>query len=69
MAAISPARAHQRAKAAALSRFRPNDPELIETRRSLRALRLEEFIQKTLAEAPRLTDEQLHRLADIIRPA
>lgn len=44
----------------------PDDPELIEARRNLRALRLEEHVRKTLAEAPPLSDEQRERIAALL---
>lgn len=46
----------------------PDDPALIETRRDLAALRLEEHVLRVLADAPPLTDEQRTRLAELLRP-
>ena len=58
-----------RGKVAAFSRSRPDDdPEYIAARQNLNALRLEEHIEKTLAAAPPLTDEQRTRLAELLRP-
>jgi len=66
--APSPATTHHRARIAALSRDRePDDPELLEARRSLRAVRLEEHVNKVLADWPPLTDEQLDRIAALLR--
>jgi len=66
--ALSPATAHYRARIAALSRDRaPDDPELVEERRLLRASRLEEHVDKVLAGWPPLTDEQLDRIAALLR--
>lgn len=45
----------------------PDDPELIEARRNLRALRLEDHVRKVLAGAPPLTDEQRERIAELLR--
>jgi hypothetical protein len=60
----------QRAKVAALSRSRPaNDPEIIEARRNLKALKLEEYVSKVVAEAPPLTADQADRIAALLRPA
>ncbi len=60
----------ERARIAGLS-SRPNrsadDPELVEARRNLRALRLEEHVQKVLADAPPLNDEQRNRIAALLR--
>ena len=68
MPTLSPAVAHHRAKIAALSRDRlPDDPELVAARQNLAALRLEEHVCKVLAAAPRPTDEQLQRIAALLR--
>ena len=59
---------HERAKVAALTRSRtPDDPELVEARRNLRAERLAEHVAKVVAEAPPLTHEQRHRITTILR--
>ena len=62
----------ERARIAGMSP-RPNrssdDPELVEARRNLRALRLEEHVTKVLAGAPPLTDEQRERIAALLRAA
>ena len=66
--AISPAAAHHRARIAALSRDRdPNDPELVDARRSLRAETLAEHVSRVIAEAPPLSDDQLSRVAALLR--
>ncbi len=58
---------HHRARVAALTRDRaPDDPELVDARRSLAAARLEDYIAKTLAAAPPLTAAQCARLRNII---
>lgn len=59
---------HERAKVAALTRSRtPDDPELLDARRNLRAERLAEHVAKVVAEAPPLTPEQRHRITAILR--
>lgn len=64
---------HERAKIAALSRCvaagerKADDPELAAARRNLRALRLEDHVTRVLAEAPPLTQEQLERIAALLR--
>jgi hypothetical protein len=64
---------HKRAKIAALTRGirageRPaDDPELIETQRDYRAGRLEAHVAEIVAGWPKLTDEQLDRIAAILR--
>ena len=61
---------HQRARIGALSRSRTDDdPELVDARRNLAELRLAEHIEKVLAAAPPLTDEQRTALAELLRPA
>ena len=58
----------ERARVASLSRSRdPQDPDLIEARRNLRYLRLEDHIRKVIAEAPPLSDDQRSRLAGLLR--
>ncbi|PWF88684.1 hypothetical protein [Kocuria rosea] len=60
---------HHRARVASLARDRdPNDPELIEARRALRAARLEDHVRATVAAWPPLTDAQLHRVAALLAP-
>jgi hypothetical protein len=44
-----------------------DDPELIEARRNLRAIRLEDHVTKVLAQAPPLTVEQRDRIAALLR--
>lgn len=64
---IDPQRAHERARIGALSRSRPaDDLELIEARRNLAALRLEEYVQKIIADWPPLSQEQLARIAGLL---
>lgn len=59
---------HHRAKVAALSRDRsPQDPALLDARRNLKASRLEDYIRRTVDEAPPLTSEQRDRLAVLLR--
>ena len=60
---------HHRARVAALSRDRaPDDPELIEARRSLRADRLADHVRRVVAEAPPLSPSQgFNRIALLLR--
>lgn len=59
-----------RARVASLSRSRtPDDPDLINARRDLKASRLEAHIRRIVADAPAFTAEQAHRLASILRGA
>lgn len=59
---------HERARIGALTRSRPDDdPELVEARRNLRAIRLEQYITEKVAEAPPLTQDQRDRLASLLR--
>lgn len=62
--AISAAVAHHRARIAALSRDRaPDDPELLDAYRDLRAIRLSEQVRKA---APTLTVAQRDSIADLL---
>lgn len=68
MAQLSAAANSARGKIAALSRSRtPDDPELIEARRNLRAARLEDHVARVVAEAPPLTNAQRDRIAALLR--
>lgn len=59
---------HHRARVAALSRDRrPDDPDLVDARRDLRAERLADQIRKTVDAAPPLSRDQLDRLAVLLR--
>lgn len=60
----------ERARIASWSRNRPQgDPELVEARRNLKAVKLEEHVARVVAEAPPLTPAQLDRIAGLLRPA
>lgn len=60
----------ERAKVASWSRNRPaDDPELIEARQNLKALKLEEYVQRVVDEAPPLRPDQADRIASLLRPA
>ncbi len=68
MAPLSATANRERGRVAALSRSRTSaDPELVSARRNLRAARLEDHVQRVLAEAPPLTDEQRERIAALLR--
>ncbi len=55
---------HHRARVASLTRSRtPDDPDLIEARRDLKAERLADYITRTVDAAPPLTPAQRDRLA------
>lgn len=58
---------HQRARVAALSRHKPpDDPDLLEAKRSLRAAVLAARIRESVAESPPLTDAQRSKLAVLL---
>lgn len=60
---------HHRARVAALSRSRPpNDPDYVAAQSELAATNIEDYITRTLAAAPPLSDEQRTRLAELLRP-
>ena len=57
-----------RARVASWSRDRPaDDPDLLDARRRLKQLRLAEHVQKAVAEAPALTEEQCREIAALLR--
>jgi hypothetical protein len=60
-----------RGKLGATARRFPNDPDrLAEARRDLAAAKLQDYIERTLADAPPLSDAQRERLALLLhRPA
>lgn len=46
----------------------PDDLELIEARRDLKEIRLQDYIDSVLSSAPPLTSEQRARLAELLAP-
>lgn len=63
------AKSYSHARVAALSRSRPHDDaELVDARRELAEANIAAYVEKTLAQAPPLTDEQRARLAELLRP-
>jgi hypothetical protein len=46
----------------------PDDPRYDEHRRGLAAALLTEYIERVLAQAPPLSDEQRSKLAELLRP-
>ncbi|QYJ04238.1 hypothetical protein KUV85_00725 [Nocardioides panacisoli] len=62
--------AREHARVASLSRSRkPDDPELIEAKRNLRAARLKAYVRRVVDSAPPLTDDQRDEIASILRGA
>lgn len=60
----------ERARVASLTRSRtPDDPDLVDARRNLKAARLEHHIESTLAAWPPLTEAQVDRVVAILRGA
>lgn len=58
----------ERARVASLTRSRKaDDPELLEAKRNMRALKLAEHVARVVAEAPPLTDEQREHVAALLR--
>jgi hypothetical protein len=63
------ARAHERARIGALSRSRPaDDPELLDARRKLAEANISDYVERVLASAPPLSEEQRTRLAELLKP-
>jgi hypothetical protein len=58
----------ERARIASLTRSRdPNDPDLINARRNLKAIRLEEHVLSKVSTAPFLTMGQLETIAKLLK--
>lgn len=58
----------ERARVASLSKSRkPDDPQLVDARRDLRAARLEAYVAEVVAAAPPLTADQRDRIAALLR--
>ena len=70
MPAPSPAVAHHRATLAGLASggVPPDDPRYDDANRGLRAALLTDYIERVLAQAPPLTDEQRSKLAELLKP-
>jgi len=72
MAALSPAAKRVRGQVAALSRAVRNGErpkaDLDAAKARFQAIRDEDRFREILAEAPKLTDEQRNRLAELLRP-
>ena len=57
----------ERAKVAALTRSRTaDDPELVNARRNLKAMKLEDHVRQVMASWPPLTDDQCARVAALL---
>jgi hypothetical protein len=67
----SPSWTHSRAKIAGLKRNgRPDsDPDVVDARRDLRAARAEDYVKQLVDGAPKLSRDQLDRLASLLRGA
>lgn len=67
---IAPPVAAARARVAGLSKKGrdAHDPELVSARQELRVLTLADQIQRTIDQAPPLSDEQRARLARLLTP-
>ncbi len=58
----------ERARIASLSRSRtPNDPDLVNARRNLKAIRLEDHVRSLVSTPPFLTVGQLDNIANLLR--
>ena len=63
---MKPTARRTRARVAALTRHRPNDPETVELTREFKAERLADHIRQVVDGTPPLTDAQRNRLAALI---
>lgn len=59
MAPLPPDQRQLRARIAITSRWRPDDPALVEQRRDLRAARAEQYLRGVLEDDPSLRDRLL----------
>lgn len=51
------------------ARYHADDPHRVaEARRDLAAAKIADYVERVLADAPPLTDEQRTRLAELLRP-
>lgn len=48
--------------------YDPDDPRVIEVRRQLKETVVAEYLQRQIAEAPPLTNEQRAKLAELLTP-
>lgn len=75
MPSISPAADHHRARISGISaaikagKRPPDDPELNAAQQSFEQAKIDAWVDKVLASAPPLSDEQRTRLAELLRPA
>lgn len=61
--------ASARGKVASLTRSRePDDPDLLDARRTLAAANLEDYVSRVVDAAPPLTPEQASQIAALLRP-
>lgn len=65
---MTPEAKRLQSRIAITTRWHPESPGLIETRREYKALTLEEHIRRVIDTAPELTDDQLTKLATLLRP-
>ena len=60
----------ERARVAALRRHRqPDDPEITSASRDLAAEHLAEYVRRTVAAAPPLTNQQRQKITALLHPA
>ncbi|WP_326566042.1 hypothetical protein [Mycobacterium sp. 3-98] len=70
MPPLSPLAAHHRARIAHLSKTRSaDDPEIIDEKREFATAKIQAYIERVVAEAPPLTNEQFARLRVLLEPA
>jgi len=61
---------HARMRVARAHRFHgPDSPEVVEARRDLAGENLAAYVSRVVADAPPLTDDQVARVAALLRPS
>jgi hypothetical protein len=63
---LTPEGRRARARVAILSRYHPDQPELDQARRDLKAIRAEQYVRDLVDAWPPLTDAQRGRLAALL---
>jgi hypothetical protein len=60
---------HRASLARRIQSYPPGHPKVVEAKRNLNEAKIADYIERALAEAPPLTDEQRSKLAELLKPA